>query len=353
MLMNHSKFKKRSCIVIVCSMLLMGLLFTHVSPAVSGSDVIKWTVALWGGERDWTRPLHYWAKDMAERTNGRWQIELSYGSVLSPSKEHLDGIKGGLFEACQFCASYAPGKTPLITVFELPFILPHDAEKISQLMAALYEHPAIRKELARWKAVPLLPAAITMYGLMSNKPVRTVEDLKGLRIRLAGEMARVVAMFGAVPAMMPGSDFYEAMERGTIDALSCPWAFCYGAFKINEVSKYAITNFDPGSQACAYVANKDAWNALPKEFKKLHMEWYKKAPKVWGEEYRKGDERWIPIYKKQGIEFMEFAPESRAQLLSKAEGVYKEWIKRMEDRGLPGQEVFDYFMAKRKEIAGY
>jgi hypothetical protein len=50
---------------------------------------------------------------------------------------------------------------------------------------------------------------------------------------------------------------------------------------------------------------------------------------------------------------MEFAPESRAQLLSKAEGVYKEWIKRMEDRGLPGQEVFDYFMAKRKEIAGY
>jgi hypothetical protein len=74
---------------------------------------------------------------------------------------------------------------------------------------------------------------------------------------------------------------------------------------------------------------------------------------IWGEEYKKGDERWIPIYKKQGIEFMKFAPESRAKLVSKAEGVYKKWIERMEKKGLPGKEVFDYFMAKRKEIAGF
>lgn len=351
--MNHENFKKMVCITTVCSLFVAGGIFTYVPKAVSSPEVITWNVALWGGERDWTRPLHRWVEDMEKRTNGRWQIKLHYGAVLGPAKEHFDGIKAGLFEACQFCCSYAPGKTPLHSVHELPFILPQDAREISELLAALWEHPAFLKELARWKAVPLLPAALPQDGLMSTKPIYKAEDFNGLRVRISGEQARVLAMFGAVPAMVPGPDMYEAMQRGTVDALATPWPFAFGSFKIYEVSKYATPNFAPGSKCCAYVVNKDAWKALPEEFKKLHAEWYAKAPKVWAEEYKKGHEKWIPIFKKRGIEFIELPSEERAKLVSKAEIVYEDWIKRMEKRGLPGQEVFDYFMSKRKEIAGY
>jgi TRAP-type C4-dicarboxylate transport system substrate-binding protein len=351
--MNHERFKKRLWSTVVCSMILLGLIFAYVPQAVSAPKVITWNVALWGGERDWTRPLHRWVADMEKLTNGRWKINLHYGAVLSPAKEHFDGIKAGLFEACQFCCSYAPGKTPLHSVHELPFILPQDATQISQLLATLWEHPAFLKELARWKAVPLLPAALPQDGLMSNKPIYKIEDFKGLRVRISGEQAKVLARFGAAPAMVPGPDMYEAMERGTVDALATPWPFAFGSFRIYEVSKYATPNFAPGSKCCAYVANRDAWNALPEEFKKFHTEWYRKAPKVWGEEYKKGHKKWIPIFKKRGIEFIELPPEERAKLVSKAEGVYKKWIERMEKKGLPGKEVFDYFMAKRKEIAGY
>jgi TRAP-type C4-dicarboxylate transport system substrate-binding protein len=350
--MNHKHFKKGLWSTIICLIFVAGLILTFVPQAVSAPKVITWNVALWGGERDWTRPLHRWVEDIKKRTNGGWQINLHYGAVLSPSKEHLDGLKGGLFEACQFCASYAPGKTPLQTVFELPFILPKDQQQISEMMAALWEHPALLKELGRWNAVPLFPAAITQYGLMGNKRIAKVEDFKGIRIRISGEMARVVAMFGAAPTMIPVSDLYEAMDRGTLDMATLPWAFSFGAFKINEVSKYCTTNFAPGSQSCAFIANKKAWNALPEEYKKLHMEWYKKAPKIWGDEYKKGDKRWIPIYKKK-LEFIELPDEERAKLVTKARGIWDEWIKRMKKRGLPGKEVLNYFMAKRKEIAGY
>jgi TRAP-type C4-dicarboxylate transport system substrate-binding protein len=349
--MNHERFKKKLWSTVVGSIILLGLIFAYVPQAISAPKVITWNVALWGGERDWTRPLHRWAADMEKLTNGRWKINLHYGSVLSPSKEHLDGLKGGLFEACQFCASYAPGKTPLQTVVELPFILPQDQQHISEMMAALWEHPALKKELGRWNAVPLLPAAITQYGLMGNKRIAKVEDFKGVRIRISGEMARVVSMFGAAPTMIPVSDLYEAMERGTLDMATLPWAFSFGAFKINEVSKYVTTNFAPGSQSCAYLANKKAWNALPEEFKKFHMAWYAKAPKEWGDEYKKGDKRWIPKYK-ENLEFVELPDSERAKLVGKAEGVWKKWIEKMEKKGLPGKEVFDYFLAKRKEIAG-
>ena len=351
--MNREQFKKRLWMTIVCMVFTVGLIFTYVPKAFSGPDAIKWDVALWGGERDWTRPLHYWVEDMKKRTNGRWQITLHYGSVLGPAKEHLDGLKAGLFEAAQFVAAYAPGKTPLHTVFELPFILPHEPKQMCQMLAALWEHPAILKELKRWKAVPLFPASISQLGLMTNRPINTVADFKGLRIRISGLQARTMAMFGAVPSMVPGTDMYEAMERGTIDGVTTPWPFAFGSFKIYEVSKYATPNFDPGSMCAGYAVTQNAWNALPEDFKKIHMEWYKKTPTVWGEEYKKGYKKWLPIFKERGIKFIELPAEERAKLVSKAGIVYEDWVKRMEKKGLPGKEIFDYFMAKRKAIAGY
>ena len=200
--------------------------------------------------------------------------------------------------------------------------------------------------------MPLFPAAITQYGLMGNKRIVKVDDFNGVRIRIPGEMARVLTQFGAVPVMLPVADLYEAMDRGTVDMGTLPWPFSFGAFKIHEVSKYVTTNFSPGSNSCAFLANKDAWNALPEDFKKLHMAWYRKAPKEWGDEYKKGEKKWIPIYKEK-LEFVTLPDEERAKLLSKADGVHKEWIKKMEKRGLPGQEVYDYFIAKRKEICGF
>jgi len=95
----------------VLAVFCMGLLFISTPQTSSASDTITWNISLWGGERDWTRPLHRWAEDMKIKTNGRWIIKLHYGAVLSPSKENIDGIKAGLFEGCQFCGSYAPGKT--------------------------------------------------------------------------------------------------------------------------------------------------------------------------------------------------------------------------------------------------
>ena len=96
--MNRVRLKNKFLQTLICSVFVLGLVLTFAPQAISGPDEITWNVALWGGERDWTRPLHRWAADMEKMTNGRWKIKLHYGAVLSPSKEHLDGLKAGLFE---------------------------------------------------------------------------------------------------------------------------------------------------------------------------------------------------------------------------------------------------------------
>ncbi len=318
---------------------------------VWAADTVQWDVSLWGGPREWTYPLERWAADMEEATNGGWKIKIHYGATLSPPKENLDGLRAGMFDACHFCALYTPGKLPLHTVMELAFISPEDPLQISQMMAALWEHPALLKELEGWNAVPLLPGPALNYNIMGNVPIRTVEDFNGVRIRVGGEMARVLKQFGAVPTMVPAPELFETLERGTIDVAAFPWDACAN-FGLHEVSKYAIANISLGTSTCSYVANKDSWESLPEEYKQLHKEWQKKAPQEWAKDYNAVDAKWVPVFKEK-LEWIEFPPEERAKLIDKAEVTWNEWASSWEEKGLPAKEVLNYFLERRKEICGY
>ena len=331
----------------------LAFLLTSTPEVFSADKPIQWNLSVWGGSRAWTKPVEQWAKDMEKATNGRWKIKIHYGGVLAPAKEQLDGIRAGMFEAGGFCSAFHPGKNPLHTVAELPFIAPSNNKHIFQLSAALWEHPALKKELLKWNAVPLLPGGLCQYQLMGNKPVRTVEDLKGMRIRMGGEIGKVLRAMGAVPTMVPAPEVYEAVSRGTIDLVGFPWTYAYGSYKIFEVSKYAMDSISLGTMNCPYVASKDAWDALPEEFKKIHMKWYAKAPDFFAAEYKKADDKWMPIFKKK-LEFIDFPKSERDKILAKAqEGFYDRWVEAREKEGLPGKEIFEYYMKKRKEIAGY
>jgi TRAP-type mannitol/chloroaromatic compound transport system substrate-binding protein len=337
-------------ICLVCSILF---LLCYASKAISSErKVINWNISLWGGPQAWSYPLERFAKDMETKTNGGWKIKIHYGDALSPGRENLDGLKAGLFEGCSFCAMYHPGKTPLHTVVELPFITKGGCLQNSQMLMALWEHPALLKELERWNAVPLLPVGAVDYVFSGNRRIASVADLKGARVRISGDKGRVIEQFGAAPTMMPGSEIYEALSRGTIDTVSFCYPHCFGHFKTYEVSKYIMPALDVGTVCCTFVANKKAYDALPDEYKQYHREWYKKAPQEAQKDIDEAFDKWIPEYKEK-MEFVEFPPAEYDKLVAKAKPVWEGWVKRWSARGLPAQEVLDYFLSKRKEIMDY
>ena len=350
--MGKETFRRRFA-VILCSIIIMaGFLFAQPPKAISAEKEYKWNFSLWGGKRAWTAPLHDWAADMEKKTNGRWKIKFHYGGVLAPPKENYDGIKSGMFEAAGICAAYTPGKNPLHTVSELPFIAPNENKNIIQMMVEMWKHPALKKELLKWNAVPLLPSALCQNHLMGNVPVRKVEDLKGKRIRIGGEIAKVLKEFGAVPTLVPAPEVYEAVSRGTIDLVGFPWTYSYGSYKTYEASKYVSLPLSLGTMSCFYIASKDAWDALPDEFKKYHMDWYRRSPEIWHAEFKKADDKWIPIFKKH-LEFIDFPKSERDKIVLKADAIYEKWVKAREKEGLPGRDVLNFYLKKRKELIGY
>jgi TRAP-type C4-dicarboxylate transport system substrate-binding protein len=349
--MGKELFKKRY-VVVLCALAVAAAFLVPLSPkAIAAQKTITWNFSLFGGRRAWSEPLHAWAEDMNQKTRGRWIIKLHYGEVLSPSKENWDGIKAGLFEAAAICVAYTPGKIPLHTVSELPFIAPTSNWDLTQMMVEMWKHPALKKELLKWNAVPLLPSALCQYHLMGNKAVRTVEDLKGARIRIGGEIGKVLAEFGAVPTLVPSPETYEALSRGTVDLVGFPWTYGFGAYKAHEVSKYVSIPMTLGTMSCYYIANKDAWDALPEEFKKFHMQWYNNSPCIFHNAFKVADDKWLPIFKEK-LEFIDFPESERDKLVAKAKAVYEKWVKAREAEGLPGREVLNYYLEKRKEVTG-
>lgn len=73
---------------------------------------------------------------------------------------------------------------------------------------------------------------------------------------------------------------------------------------------------------------------------------------MWAEEYAKADRKWTPIFKEK-LQYIEFPASERDKLVTKAQPVYDAWLKEMEKRNLPGKELLDFYLNKRKEIAGY
>jgi len=128
-----------------------------LSLAFAGEAVAtEWNVSVWGKRRAFTEHVEKLAELVSAKTNGEFTMNISYGG-LSNEKENLDGISIGAFEMAQFCAGYHADKNPSLTVLELPFLGVESLEQETALSQALYDHPAVKADLARWNATLLMP----------------------------------------------------------------------------------------------------------------------------------------------------------------------------------------------------
>lgn len=244
-----------------------------VTPAraqmVDGPE-LTWRLSLWGKRRAFTEGLEYMSSEVAKRTGGKFKIKLYYGEQLSKSKENLDGIKVGAFEAALMCPSYHPDKTPPLNVLDLPFLPLKNLDVMIEANTKVFNHPASKEALAKWGAVLYVPNPLPQYEYMGRgKPPKSVADFKGLRLRALGGMGRAAEAIGAVPTTMPASETYTALQRGTVDAIGFPFTYTFAAYKLDEIADWYTTNMALGTVGCPIVFNEKAWTALPQQYRDM------------------------------------------------------------------------------------
>ncbi|MES2771832.1 MAG: TRAP transporter substrate-binding protein [Pseudomonadota bacterium] len=210
------------------------------------------------------------AKRVSEATGGKFQIQVFAGGELVPPFGVLDAVKDNTVEMAHTASYYFFGKDP---TYAFDCAVPFGMN--NRQMDAWYRYgnggKLLREFFAKSNIVNFACGNTgTQMGGWFRKEIKTVEDLKGLKLRIGGFAGQVVSKLGAVPQQIPGSDIYPALEKGTIDGAE--WIGPYDDQKLgfHKVAKFYYYPgwWEGGAQLSVYV-NEKKLAELPKEYQAI------------------------------------------------------------------------------------
>jgi TRAP-type C4-dicarboxylate transport system substrate-binding protein len=319
-----------------------------LAPALAAADT-TWKVQFWGPKRPSLYPYEWYAKEVAARTGGRMKLELSYDK--GDAAESLTLLKSGSVDAAYICAQYVADKIPLATVLDLPMFSPDNVVALGRVELAVSEHPAIDAELRKWNAKMLLPTPLTQYQLMGSRKVTRIDDFKGAKVRMSGEMGRILAAYGAEITNFPAPESADAIRTGRVDLVALPYPSTFAAYKVHEASKYVTDKISLGAALCFLGVNAKSWDALPADVRKTMLELREPMIARYAEAYGSDDAATIAAFRAKGLEFVTFNPVDRARLVARAIKVWESWVDEREKQGLKGREVFEFTQQKIRDYA--
>lgn len=206
------------------------------------------------------------AKWIEEMSGGRMKIKVFGGGELVPALEVFDAVRSGAAEMGSGCAYYWAGKIPAAQFFaSVPFGM--NAQQVNAWLLNAGGQELWNECYAKYNLVPFAGGntGVQMGGWF-NKEINTIEDFKGLKMRMPGLGGKVLAKAGGSPVLIAGGELYTSLERGVIDATE--WIGPYHDYKMgfHQIAKYYYAPgwHEPGT-ILENIVNKEKFDALPKD----------------------------------------------------------------------------------------
>jgi TRAP-type C4-dicarboxylate transport system substrate-binding protein len=332
---------KRILIIVVAITAFMGgTLFSGVADVSAKTIKLKFSTGFSPKHTMQVKVFEPWAKKVNEMTNGQVEITFFPGGALGKTPDQYDLAEKGIADISYTLQDYTPGRFPLTSVFELPFMIT-TATQTSKAMWKTYEKfPEFQKEYGKVKLLALFCHPSGNFNTV-KKPIRTIADLKGMKYRTASpHVTEALKMFGAIPVNMPITETYMSLERGVIEGTVLPWEGNF-IFKLAELLKYGTeTKFY--TMTMMVSMNKKKYDSLPDDVKKVFeettgMAMSEEAGKVF-------DDTNAPMRDlcvKKGMEVIQLPEEEKKKLEALTEPLRSEWVKEMTAKGFPGQAILD------------
>ena len=277
-------------------------------------------------------------RELAEKyTNGKVKVEVYPNSQLYKDKEEVDALQLGAVQMlAPSLAKFGPLGAREFEVFDLPYILPSKAALRKVTEGDLGKR--LFKKLES-KGIVGLGYWDNGFKVMSaNKPLRTPEDFRGLKMRIQSSKVLEAQMraLGAIPQVMAFSEVYQALQTGVVDGSENTPSNMYTQ-KHHEVQKF-ITLSDHGYIGYAVIANKKFWDGLPGDVRgqleKAMAEATAYANQI---SQTENDEALAEIKKSGRSELIELTPEQKAAWRKALEPLYADMASRV------GKDTIDEF----------
>jgi TRAP-type C4-dicarboxylate transport system substrate-binding protein len=292
--------------------------------------------------------LQNWAKKIESDSNGRLTIRIYPGSTLIPPPDVVGAIREGVADiGCGQALKDEPG---MGLVHRLPSITRGvDHEHCQQITEAIEEKfpDIMASQWADFKLLWFVATQPSGFMLTTNKKVSTLEDLKGLQIRVPGGiMAEVVQALGGTPVSIPVSDWLMALEKGTVDG-GCTMIGAIQDFKLEESIHY-VTKFYSGSSQVFLLMNKDRWNTLSPDLQAIIDNSLAEAKQDMSNAWGDTEKSAVEYSEANGIEFVELTPEEYERWQQAVQPVYQQVVTELNDMEYPGTEIWDLITSMKK-----
>ena len=296
-----------------------------------------------------------WCDKIGKESGGKLKCQIYPAMQLGGTPPQLfDQARDGVVDVVWTIPTYQAGRFVKSEVFELPFLV-KSAETGSP---ALWEYIQ-KNSLDEFKGTKLILAHVHDGAQLhfTTKDVKTLEDLKGLKVRAPTRIStKVLTALGSVPVQMPVPQVPEAMAKGVVDGASLPWEIV-PALKIDEIAK-THTETPPGqatmSNTIFVVAmNQAKYDSLPPELKKVidansGIEASRWAGKIWDGTIAPA--RKLAIEHKATMNVL--TPAEYERWKKSTEGVDKDWIGEANAKGANGAALLDDAKALIKKNGG-
>ncbi|MGB0569438.1 MAG: TRAP transporter substrate-binding protein DctP [Paracoccaceae bacterium] len=301
----------------------------------------EWNVSVWGKRRAFTEHVEKLAELVSTKTNGEFTMNVSYGG-LSKNRENLDGISIGAFEMAQFCAGYHRDKNRAITVLELPFLGVETLEQEVAVSHAVYDHPAVKKEMEQWNARIIMTSPMPQYNLVgTGEPRDELADFEGMRVRATGGLGAAFKAVGGTPTSVTATEAYQAMESGVVDTVAFAQHAHLSFGTINQADWWTA-NLNPGTVNCPVVVNIDAYEGLSDAHKAAFDSSIDEAIEHYLANYGELLAKWDKILAEKNVQKVMIADSVIEEFKAAAAVPARDaWIADMTAQGLPAQELYD------------
>ncbi|MEW6667181.1 MAG: TRAP transporter substrate-binding protein [Thermodesulfobacteriota bacterium] len=274
-----------------------------------------------------------WIKEIEEKTGGRVKLNYYDPGTLSPDREVWSSVLSGAVDLGTAFCPVNPGKFPLTEVMELPLIAP-GAEAGSLVTWDLCQKYPEWRELFKDVKLLWMWTSATYQIHTKNKLIRTLEDLKGMRIiGWNPGILETIRLLGGNPIEIGYLDTYLAMERGMADGVCCPLA-PIRSLKISDAAKYT-TVIDMMVGPFWGAMNIKLWNSLPKDIQNVFLETTgEKMVRITGQTLDQGaaqDAKWLKDTK--GHKFYVVPDQEKKRWLQVISPMHEAWVNKMDKQG--------------------
>ena len=342
-----------SVVMVTMVSLVLAIGYANAEPATKTNPIVLRANGYNHAGNTDSLALKYFGDKVTELTGGRVKFQYYWGGTLAKAGEEYQAIQKGVADIGVVGYGFHPSEFRVATFFYVVPFSPSDPITYHKVVESFFDEvPAFREEVKRYNMRFLYPDYTDSYELNTLKPVRTLKDMKGLKISAFGAyLPRIVNASGATATTTPMVDRAMNLQTRVIDGQVLPLSGIY-KFKFHQIAP----NVTVIGMGCAVFGatciNMNTWNRLPQDIQQVFMKVAAEAG-LWQANYHSSvDAEAIDKMKAAGAGIFYLSEQDKKKWAEAMDDYPAEWANKMEAQGLPGWEIWEKYVSSAKK-AGY